>query len=123
MPISLLARRRAVSSFSFCFSHRAFSTSDRLSSAARSFSISWTLVSCSRLACSSALPAFAIGHSKPLRSQFLDLLHNLAGQDLVWTKPHPRGLRLVDAVLLTLAADVILEFGYQASFFSRGSVD
>ena len=68
-------------------------------------------------------PSYNLRHGEPICPQFLDLLHNLAGQDLVWTKPHPRGLRLVDAVLLTLAADVILEFGYQASFFSRGSVD
>jgi hypothetical protein len=48
-----------------------------------------------------------------LRSQFLDLLHNLAGQDRLWTKPHPLSLGLFDAVLLTLSSDAF-EFAIRA---------
>ena len=59
-------------------------------------------------------PTNDLGHGKPLRSQFPDLLYNLAGQNRLWTKPHPLSLGLVDAVLLTLSADVILELGEDA---------
>src|SRR4029079_11969074 len=55
-------------------------------------------------------PTHDLGHGKPLRSQLLDFLHDLSRQDRLGTEPHPLSLGLVDAVLLALSADIVLEF-------------
>jgi hypothetical protein len=43
------------------------------------------------------------GHGKSVPPQFLDLLHNLGGQNRLRTKPNLLNLGLVDAVLLALS--------------------
>src|SRR5262245_13732046 len=58
-------------------------------------------------------PTYDLRNREPICPQFFDLLHNIGGQDRLRTKPHPPGLGLVDAVLLALSADVILELGNQ----------